>query len=207
MKAYVLFFTLFGLLPALAVGQKWQQNTTYKGDTMVTVERYMGADGQPLEDSTGTHKIVSTFHNYYLLFSFRYDANDKASEDHRGVHHVAKFWKYFKFYDKNGAQVRRVKDAYQYTQSDATHCVYVYDEKGNLIEVSYFKEEPQYDSDNQRIGTKSTKAVAAYKGMAHRYVYKHLRKSKILKELNYSKDGRLQDRRVFKRTKVRRLRQ
>ncbi len=197
-QLFLILITCFLALPFYSFGQQWTFSETTVNDTIFEIQTYVDSTGTALEDSTGTHKIVRKYFDHYFGGWKRFDLAGNPAEDARGIHRKEKFWKYFKFFAKDGSQLKTVKDSYQYDHGDATYCIYSYNELGNLVEVAYFK-------DGLVVGNAAPtpiKAVGAYKGMTHRFVYRHSRGSKTIKEFLYAKDGHLQDIKIFKKNKA-----
>jgi len=186
-------------LPFLSTAQEWKSTEVAAEDTIVQTQVYVDDKGNPISDTTGTHKIVYKYLKYYLLGWERYSLENKPTEDVRGVHRKEKFWKYYKFYDKNNQQLSQVKDSYKYDQGNATYCIYKYNEHGDIIEVAYYKDEAVLDKKENVVVRNRVKAVGAYKGMTHKFIYHHSNHSKIIKEHLYGLDNKLQEVKTFKR--------
>jgi YD repeat-containing protein len=196
-SAFALICFLLNICPFFSVAQSWKTTELKSGDTIIET-KILIHDNQAVHDTTGTHKIVYKYLKFNLLEWRRYDIHGQPAEDDRGVHRKEKFWKYFKFYDKNNKQLHSVQDSYSYEQGDATYCVYKYDAHGNLIEVTYYKDEVVYDKDNRFVVRNQLNAVDAYLGMGHKYTYEYFQHGRTLKEHVYGRDNVLKETRTLK---------
>lgn len=194
---FLLVYILLNLCPFSTTAQSWKTTEVKSGDTIIET-KILIQDGQHVNDSTGTHKIVYKYLKFNLLEWKRYDAYGQPAEDDRGIHRKEKFWKYFKFYDKTGKQILTVQDGYSYEQGDATYCIYKYDTHGNLIEVAYYKDEVVYDKNNRFVVRNQINAVDAYLGMGHKYTYEHFQHGRTLKEHVYDRNNTLKETRTLK---------
>lgn len=192
---------LIGILSLLFLssvhGQTLKSEQFMSNDTLIKIESYWNEDS-PVENKHGVHKIVHKFLNYYLLETRWYQLNGQTAEDERGIHYKKKFWKHFTFFDRTFKPLQTVNDPYNYEKSDATYCVYNYDEDGKLIEVAYYKDKVDYDKNQHVVARHRMKAVESYKTMTHKFIYSHSRKSKFLKEDSYDKTNKLQETKTFK---------
>ncbi|BDS09902.1 hypothetical protein [Aureispira anguillae] len=185
-------------LCSYGMAQEWKTTETRSGDTLVQTQIYVNEKGEKIEDSTQTHKIVSKYRNYYLLNWERFRLDGTAAEDERGVHRKVMFLKkFFKFYNKNQKPLRWVRDAYHYEQGNATYCIFKYNERGDLIEVRFYRDKVERDPTTGIIVRNRLNAIEAYEGMVHRYQFKYFWNRKILKEYAYSIKNEFIDKRVF----------
>lgn len=194
---FVLVYILLNLCPFSSGAQSWKTTETKSGDTIIET-KILIKDGQAVSDTLETHKIVYKYLKFSLLEWRRYGINGEPTEDDRGIHRKEKFWKYFKFFDKNGKQVLTVQDSYFYEQGDATYCIYKYDSHGDLIEVAYFKDEVVYDKNQKFIVRNQINAVDAYLGMGHKYAYEYFQNGRMLKERVYDRANLLKETRTLK---------
>lgn len=201
-RAVILFCFFLNLFSSVSLAQSWKTTETKSGDTLIET-KILIQDNQAVDDTTGTHKIVFKYLNFSLLEWRRYNNHGAPAEDDRGIHKKEKFWKYFKFYDKNGKQLPFVQDSYSYEHGDATYCTYKYDSHGNLIEVTYYKDEVVYDKDNRFVVRNQINAVDAYLGMGHKYTYEYFNHGKLLKEHIYDRSNVLKETRTLKLKKDR----
>lgn len=201
--SFALFLTMiFGVI-STTKAQKWEQHETTKGDTIVRTIIYVDKEGNEIEDSTNTHKIIEKYKDYYLLSSKRFNLKGEPTEDIRGVHHQKIFlMKFFKFYDKNGQSLRLVQDPYYHKQGNATYCIYKYNEHSDLLEVCFYKDELVKDKKTGKVIRNRLDAVAIYKGMIHKYQYKYSRNRKTIKEYSYNLKGEYVERRILKRKRA-----
>lgn len=181
-------FSLLSLLSLNNYAQKWFSTEEEKKDTTIQTKLYKGKKGELLEDSTGTHKIIYKFHNSEMYCWFRFDKSGKPSEDERGIHKKVEYWKYYKFYDKNGNIVKEVDDLGG-TLFDPVYRTFKFDENGDLIELSYWtshekEKKPHYESNF---------------GMIHKYIWKHNRETNISTQYAYYLSGELANKTILKR--------
>jgi len=197
------FFISLLFLPS-AHAQTLKSESFTSNDTLVQVESYWN-DDQPVENKHGVHKIVHKFLNYYLLETRWYKLNGQTTEDERGIHYKRKFWRHFRFYDRTFKPLQEVVDPYSYEKSDATYCIYNYDEAGRLTKVTYYKDEVDYDQQQRVIARRRLKAVESYETMIHKFTYNHSKNSKILKEYSYDKNNKLRDSKTLKLKKSKKV--
>lgn len=198
---WIVFFCCF-LWEGMA--QKWKYSQGEEGDTLVQIQTYVDLEGQGIEDSTQTHKIVSKYKDYYLLSWERFRLDGTAAADRRGVHKKVIFLKrFFKFYDIHGQSLLEVRDPYYYEQGDATYCIYKYNKHSDLLEVCFYKDEVVIDQYTGKETRSRLKAVEAYNSMVHRYHFKYFWNRKILKEYSYSINDRFIEKKVFVRKRIR----
>lgn len=200
---YLWFLLFFTCTTLDSTAQEWKITKFNRGDTLVTTEVYVDQEGNPITDSTQTHKIVSEYKNYYLLKSERFGLNGEQTEDERGVHKQVIFLKkFFKFYDKEGNSLRVVKEPYYYEQSNATYYVMKYNEYSDLLEVRFYKEDV-IENEVAGVYTKrQADAVESYKGMIHKYQFKYSRNRKTIKEYRYNIRGDFVEMRILKQVRV-----
>lgn len=134
-----IFVYIFFIFTYYTKAQEWKSTKKQKGDTTIQTSVYINKSGEPIEDATKTNKIIYRYHGTSLFDWSRYDLAGKPSEDERGIHKKITSWKYYKFYDKNNHQIKKVTDNYYYEWSDAEFRVFEYDDYGNLIKLSYYK--------------------------------------------------------------------
>lgn len=199
---WVFFFSIANVLDGAA--QEWKTTEFNKEDTLVSTRVYLDNTGKSIADSTNTHKIVSEYKDYYLLKSQRFGLDGAATADERGVHKQVIFLKkFFKFYDKEGNALREVKEPYYYEQSNATYCIFKYNEYGDLLEVRFYKDEV-IEKEVAGIYVRiQVDAVESYEGMVHKYQFKYSKNRKTIKEYQYDIRGDFIEMRILKRVRVR----
>jgi hypothetical protein len=199
---WVFFFLTYAVLDGTA--QEWETTEFNKGDTLVSTKVYLDKAGNPIADSTRTHKIVSEYKDYYLLRLQRFGLNGAPTTDERGVHKQVIFLKkFFKFYDKEGNSLREVKEPYYYEQSNATYCIFKYNEHSDLLEVRFYKDEV-IEKEVAGIYVRiQVDAVESYKGMVHKYQFRYSKNRKTIKEYQYNIRGDFIEMRILKRVRVR----
>lgn len=198
---YLFVFLIIGLSSSSA--QDWKVVEVNDGDTLVSTAIYVDENDKPIADSTGTHKVISRYKNYYLLKSERFGLSGEPTEDNRGVHRQVIFLKkFFKFYDKEGNPLLQVKEPYAYEQSNATYCIFKYNRHSDLLEVRYYKDNV-IEKDVRGVYVRiPTDAVESYKGMIHKYQFKYSKSRKTIREYSYNVRGDFVEMRILKRRRI-----
>jgi|VirMetMinimDraft_7_1064189.scaffolds.fasta_scaffold65323_1 hypothetical protein len=201
--AYFWVFFFLTYVASNATAQEWKTIESNREDTLVSTAIYVDAAGEPIKDSTGTHRIVSEYKDYYLLKSERFGLHGERTEDERGVHKQVIFLKkFFKFYDKAGKSLLVVKEPYYYEQSNASYSIFKYNEHSDLLEVRFYKDNILIDKNTGIYTRKRSKAVESYTGMIHKYQFKYFRRRKVIKEYQYNIRGDYAEMRIFRRVRV-----
>ncbi len=192
MKLRLSIFSLLLSASLHAQEIKFIKSESQVGDTIITVYSNF-QNGKAVNDG-GYHKMVkkelkkqneSKTYDWKEFLSVAYfdlDGNPAESST-SGYHRKEKYWKHYKFFNKNGDPVLYVKEDYWYEWSDAGYIVYEYQKNGDLKSVGYYK--------TDFYGKIAPAAEAYMNADIHKFIYTFDRKNGNVKEKVYSPWGNL----------------
>ena len=185
----LLFFTFVSIN---SFAQKWVSDTINILDTSVIEKIYLN-DNLVSENKVGIHKKVykSINNRFYSLEYF--NLKGLPIENENGIHKEVKYWKYSKFFNKEGVPLKRVKEYYWHEFSDAEYRIFEYDKKGNLISLSYFKNEYDKVDSNREIDFDNPTFVPTGKSNleadAHKITWSYKKKKGLVIQKTLNADG------------------
>ena len=210
MKNTFLILSL-SLMSSFVFSQKWEKTETINGDTITQIWIFNDIEGRAEYAEIGDSgmysisKYVKTEHGKRLISEICFNRNDEPIEMSEGYHKKVRFEegyfsKYFRYYDKNGKQLRRFEvDIVWDDFSDVSLKVFEYDRRGNLVSLSFFKTQ---DFDYETFETLDEPILipigkAYFEANVHKYVWKIQKRKGLLIQQIYDTFGELVEEKKF----------
>jgi len=209
MKNTFLIFSL-SLMSSFVFGQKWQVDTLENRDTITKIYTYLLNDTTyTITGDSGMYQVyqyIKGEYNNQLISEAFFDCKHQPMHNYfSNYHKKVRFEKgffsnYFKYYDKNGKQLRRVEvDVIWEEFSDVSLKVFEYDRRGNLVSLSFFKTQ---DFDYETFETLDEPILiptgkAYFEANVHKYVWKIKKRKGLLIQQIYDTFGELVEEKKF----------
>ena len=204
MKTIFLILSL-SLISYTVSSQKWKKKEMTNGDMITQIWTFNDIEGQTDYTEIGDNglysilKYVKTENGEKLVSEVFFNRHHKPIEMSGGYHKKVRFEEgffeaYFRYYSKNGKQLRRVEvDVFWDDFSDVSLKFFEYDRRGNLVSLSFFKTQV-FDSEtfedlDEPIKIPTGKAY--FEADVHKYVWKIKKRKGILIQKIYDPYGEL----------------
>lgn len=211
MKTTFLIISLSLINSCVFGQQKWVKEQIQNGDTIVqiwTLVDLSGAKDYTEIGDSGLYsvcKYIGEIKDENFIFIATFNRNHEPIEGSTDYHKMIRFEEgffsdYFKYYDKNGKQLRRVEiDVVWDDFSDVSLKVFEYDKRGNLRSLSFFKTQDvdyeTFEELDEPILIPTGKAY--FEADVHKYVWKIKKRKGVVVQKIYDTFGELVEEKEF----------